>query len=258
EPEGEGEMSLSDRWILSEFNRTARDYDALFEECEFSEAMRLVYNFAWGQFADWYVEISKATPSSATPRILREVFSGILRLLHPAMPFATEEMYRILGGEKLLVRQGFPEFDPALEDEEAGVLLDRTKRAVSAVRRFRAESKVDGELEGLLPEGVEAGVYTALAEVNLVEELNGTHATLPAGDVVVEVSLTEEQRRGEIERLRKEIDRVGKEVERAQNKLSNAKFVERAPEEVVAGEREKLDVNATMLDTLTRRLEEYL
>ncbi len=259
EPEDEkGEMSAADRWILSEFNRLARDYDAMFEECEFSEAMRLVYNFAWGQFADWYVEISKATPSSETPRVLREVFSGILRLLHPAMPFATEEMSRLLGNEKLLVWQEFPEFDPALEDEEAGIRLDRTKRAVSAVRRFRAESKVDGELEGVLPEGVEAGVFTSLAEVRLVEKLRGANATLPAGDIAVEVSLTDEQRRGEIERLRKEIERVGKEVERAQNKLSNAKFVERAPEEVVAGEREKLAVNSAMLDTLNRRLKDYL
>ncbi len=256
--EGEGEMSVADRWILSEFNRVARDYDAMLEECEFSEAMRLVYNFAWGQFADWYVEISKATPSSATPRVLREVFSGILRLLHPAMPFVTEEMSRLIGDEKLLVWQKFPAFNPELDDEEAAALLDRTKRAVSAVRRFRAESKVDGELEGLLPDGVEAGVFTALAEVKPVEELNGTNATLPAGDVAVEISLTDEQRRGEIERLRKEIDRVGKEVERAQNKLSNANFVERAPEEVVEGEREKLEVNSTMLDTLTRRLKEYL
>ncbi|MGB3683669.1 MAG: class I tRNA ligase family protein, partial [Rubrobacteraceae bacterium] len=259
EPDGDGEqMSVADRWILSEFNNVARDYDALLEECEFSEAMRLVYNFAWGQFADWYVEISKATPSPATPRVIREVFSGILRLSHPAMPFVTEEMSRLIGAEKLLVWQEFPQFDAALEDEEAGDLLERTKRAVSAVRRFRAESKVDGELEVLLPDGVEPRILTALAGLSPVEELNGANATLPAGDVVVEIALTEEQRRGEIERLRKEIERVGKEVERARNKLSNAKFVERAPEEVVAGEREKLEVNAAMLDTLTRRLEEYL
>ena len=259
EPEnGDGEMSAADRWILSEFNQVVRDYDAMFEECEFSEAMRLVYNFAWGQFADWYVEISKATPSAATPRVLREVFFGILRLLHPAMPFATEEMSRLIGHEKLLVWQEFPKFDPALEDESASVRLDRTKRAVSAVRRFRAESKVDGELEGLLPDGVEAGVFTALADIKLVDGLKGANATLPAGDVAVEISLTEEQRRGEIERLRKEIERVGKEVDRAQSKLSNANFVERAPKEVVAGEREKLEVNSTMLDTLTRRLEDYL
>jgi valyl-tRNA synthetase len=76
--------------------------------------------------------------------------------------------------------------------------------------------------------------------------------------VVVEISLTEELRRGEIERLRKEISRVESEAARARGKLSNEKFVQRAPAEVVSGEREKLDANTRILETLTRRLEEYL
>jgi len=259
-PEGDesGELSYSDRWILSTFNHTARDYDALLEECEFSEAMRLIYDFAWHEFADWYIEIAKAAPSPATPRVLREVFSGILKLLHPVMPFATEEMSKVLGGEKLLVRQDFPTYSPELEDEEAGRMLERTKRAVSAVRSFRADSKVDGKLEGQLPEGVEPTVFQTLARVRLVEGLDGAKAALNAGDVVVEVSLTEEMRLSEIQRLQKEIARVEGEVKRSNGKLSNEKFVERAPESVVAAEREKLDVNNRMLETLTQRLGEYL
>lgn len=258
-PEQNGEMSVSDRWILSEFSRTAREYDALLEECEFSEAMRRIYDFAWHQFADWYIEISKSVPSSATPRVIREVFTGILKLLHPVMPFVTEEMYRGLGGEGFLIHQDFPGFDAALEDAEADRLLERTKRAVSAVRSFRAESKVAGRLDGRVPDGVEQSVFQALASVSPVQDLDGAfRAALPAGDVVVEVALTEELRRGEIERLRKEISRVEDEVKRARGKLSNDKFVERAPEQVVAGEREKLDVNTRMLDTLNRRLQEYL
>ena len=254
-----GELSLSDRWILSEFNRTLRDYNALLEECEFSEAMRLIYAFAWNQFADWYIEIAKAAPSPATPRVLREVFHGILRLLHPVMPFATEEMASVMGEEELLATQRFPEPDPALEDGEADRLLDRTKRAVSAVRSFRAESKVEGELEGLVPPGIEEEVFAALAGVRPVQTPDGaSRASLPAGDVVVEILLSEEMRRGEIERLRREISRAEQEVERAQSKLANEKFVQNAPERVVAGEREKLDVNSRMLETLSRRLDEYL
>jgi len=251
--------SASDRWILSEFTRTARDYDRLFEECEFSEAMRLIYGFAWNQFADWYIEIAKAAPSPATPHVLREVFFGILKLLHPVMPFATEEMARVLGAEELLVRHEFPEYDASLEDGEADRLLDRTRRAVSAVRSFRAEARVEGELEGRVAGEVDLEVFGSLADVRPVESLDGSaKATLPAGDVVVELSLTEELRRGEIERLRREISRVEGEVERARRKLSNDKFVERAPREVVSGEREKLDANSSVLETLTRRLEEYL
>jgi valyl-tRNA synthetase len=261
-PEAEdsgGDISASDRWILSEFNRTVREYDALLEECEFSEAMRLIYSFAWNQFADWYIEIAKAAPSSATPRVLRDVFHGILKLLHPVMPFVTEEMASVMGQEELLATQRFPEPDPALEDEEADRLLDRTKRAVSAVRSFRAESKVDGELEGLVPQGIDEGVFVALAGVRPVEAPDSaSRASLPAGDVVVEILLSEEMRRGEIERLRREISRAEQEVKRAESKLANEKFVQNAPEKVVAGEREKLDVNSRMLETLSRRLDEYL
>jgi len=253
------EASPSDRWILSEFTRTVRDYDALLEECEFSEAMRLIYSFAWNQFADWYIEIAKAAPSPATPHVLREVFFGLLKLLHPVMPFAAEEMAHVLGGKELLARQKFPEYDASLEDDEADRLLDRTKWAVSAVRSFRAESKVEGELEGRVSGDVDVDVFSALAGVKPVESLDGSaKTTLAAGDVVVEIALSEELRRGEIERLKKEISRVEGEVARARGKLSNDKFVERAPAEVVSGEREKLDANTRMLETMTRRLEEYL
>ena len=259
EPEEEGELSPSDRWILSEFDRTVREYDAYLEECEFSEAMRRIYSFAWNQFADWYIEIAKAAPSGATPRILREVFHGILRLLHPVMPFATEEMSSVMGEQTLLATQSFPEPDSTLEDEEADRLLDRTRRAVSAVRSFRAEAKVDGQLEGPVPQGVDEGVFAALAGVSPAQTGNGAgRASLPAGDVVVEILLSEEMRRGEIERLRREISRAEQEVARSQSKLANEKFVDNAPERIVAGEREKLEVNSRMLETLSRRLDEYL
>ena len=159
----------------------------------------------------------------------------------------------------MLATTRFPEYDPALEDEEADRLLDRTKRAVSAVRSFRAESKVDGVLEGLLPQGIDEGVFLTLAGVNPVETADGANrASLPAGDLVVEVLLSEEMRRGEIERLRREISRAEQELDRAKSKLANEKFVQNAPERVVAGEREKLDVNARLLETLSRRLEDYL
>ena len=119
--------------------------------------------------------------------------------------------------------------------------------------------EVEGELEGRVSGEVDPAVFGSLAGVRPADSLDGSaKATLPAGDAVVEIVLSEELRRGEIERLRREISRVEGEVQRARGKLANEKFVERAPEEVVSGEREKLDANTRMLETLTRRLEEYL
>lgn len=259
EGDGGGALSISDRWILSSLNRLCRDYDALLEECEFSEAMRRVYDFAWHEFADWYIEISKAAPSPATPSVLREVFDAILRLLHPAMPFVTEEMHRVLGGEKMLARREFPGFDASLEDTEAERILERTKRAITAVRSFRVESKVTGELEGIPPEDIDEDVFSALAKVRVeVPTSEENRASLPAGDLVVEILLSDALRQGEIERLRKEVSRAQAEVKRAEGKLANERFVQNAPDEVVAAEREKLEGNTRILATLTVRLEEYL
>ena len=163
-----------------------------------------------------------------------------------------------MGEQTLLAAQRYPEPDPTLEDEEADRLLDRTRRAVSAVRSFRAESKVDGELEGLMPQGIDEGVFAALAGVRAAEAGNGaSRASLPAGDVVVEILLSDEMRRGEIERLRREISRAEQEVARAEQARQRQVRDQRAGE-VVAGEREKLDVNSRMLETLSRRLDEYI
>jgi valyl-tRNA synthetase len=108
-------------------------------------------------------------------------------------------------------------------------------------------------------QGIDEDVFAALAGVRPVEAGDGaSRASLPAGDVVVEILLSEEMRRGEIERLRREISRAEQEVARAQSKLANEKFVTNAPEKIVAGEREKLDVNSRMLETLSRRLDEYI
>lgn len=255
------EMSYPDRWILSELNRVAGEYDALLEECEFSEAVRLIYDFSWHQFADWYIEIAKAAPSPDTPRVLRGVFSGILRLLHPVMPFVTEEMNRVLGSEELLIRQKFPAFDPSLEDLQAVEILERTQKSVSAVRAFRAESRVDEVLKGRIAGdgSVDAPVFSALSKVELSTDTGSSAtATLPAGDVVVELALSEAMLARETERLRKEISRVEEEINRSRQKLDNSNFVERAPAGVVASERDKFEANTRLLDTLRSRLDKYL
>ncbi len=251
-PEGGegGEMSASDRWLLSEFNRTARRYDELLEECEFSEAMRLVYGFFWHSFADWYIEISKAAPSGETPRVLREVFNATLKLLHPVMPFATEEMWRILGNESLLVRQSFPEFDASLEDAEAEDILHRTQECVRKIRSVRSDFQIEGEIVAKIvrtldgEKKVEEPIIEQLAQANL----SGDPSRIAlygesAGDVSISFWFSDDQRDSASQGLRKNFEKHQSEIDRAEKKLSNEKFVERAPEDIVAAEREKLQIS---------------
>ena len=112
----EAEESENSRLLTvgSSLSSTARSGSTtpFLEECEFSEAMRRIYSFAWNQFADWYIEIAKAAPSPATPRVLREVFRGILKLLHPVMPFATEEMASVMGERHCSRRSASPSTIP--------------------------------------------------------------------------------------------------------------------------------------------------
>ena len=208
--------SPSDRWILSEFNRTvarvrpaARGVRVLRGDAPdlrlcLEPVRRLVHRDSQGR---------PLAGDASRPA------GGLLR--HPATPAPGHavrdggDVTRSSGRDELLARQEFPEYDPSLEDAEAERLLDRTRRAVSAVRSFRAESKVEGELEGRVPGRVDLdGLLGSRAGAGRSKTLDGAAtATLPAGDVVVEISLTEELRRGEIERLRKEISRVEGEVE---------------------------------------------
>jgi valyl-tRNA synthetase len=255
------DLSPSDRWILSEFNRTVRDYDAFLEECEFSEAMRRIYSFAWNQFADWYIEIAKATPSPATPRVLREVFHGILRLLHPVMPFATEEMANVMGEDGLLASSRFPEYDPALEDEEADDSLDRTKECVRAIRAVRSDLQIEGEILAKIvgthgrEEKVEAVIIERLAQTDLSGDPSRlADYSVVAKDVSISFWLRDDQRHAALRRLRDNLDQHQAEVDRAVRKLANEKFVERAPANIVAAEREKMSINEAEVNRLTSLL----
>jgi valyl-tRNA synthetase len=212
--------------------------------------MRRVYSFAWNQFADWYIEIAKAAPSPATPRILREVFHDILKLLHPVMPFATEEMASVMGEQTLLATQSFPEPDPAREDEESEDILARTKECVRTIRSVRSDFQIEGEINARIVGSfgretrVEEPIIEQLAQANLSgDESRSADYAVAAGDVSVSFWLRDEQRDAALQRLRTNLEQHQFEVERADKKLSNANFVERAPEAVVAAEREKLRTN---------------
>jgi len=278
-PEGEPKRTDSDRWILSRTNQVIRDVDRLFERHQYGEAGRQIYEFFWSEFADWHLEISKIQTGEGgdrawlTARILVHVYHSILRLLHPFMPFITEELF----GHLKAACEGHPaQFGPKRGWEEALIIAnwadagevepwESTSVAafkplqdlIVAIRNLRSERGVEGSQK--IPIAIKAGELTEFLEANraalawlarldpeavqIEADLDPPEGAIPlvAGQIEAFIPLGG-LRDSEQERLRiaKEQQEVEEQVARLEALLAS-EFSERAPAEVVEKERDKLE-----------------
>ena len=259
-----GEKSVADRWILTRLNETVARVTELFDRFEFGEAGRQLYNFIWDDFCDWYIEMSKevlygddAVSKQTTRSILVHTLDQILRLLHPIMPFVTEEIWEHIPhqGNSLVVAE-YPVVRPEFDDETASKGMEVLKELIRAVRNIRSEVNTplskpitlliktnDAKIDQFLventsyierfcnPEELTISSEITAPDLAMSAVLTGAEIFLPlAGLINIEE---------EIKRLEKELEKWTSEVKRVQGKLSNERFVSNAPEEVVEAERAK-------------------
>ncbi|WP_213454082.1 valine--tRNA ligase [Rhizomonospora bruguierae] len=250
-----GELSAVDRWVLSRLQHVTAEVDEQFEAFEFAKVCDTLYHFAWDDVCDWYVELSKPVLAAGGPaaertrRVLGHVLDRLLRLLHPVIPFVTEELWTALTGEPTVVTAAWPAADPAYVDDAAEAEVVALQRVVTEVRRFRADQglrpgqRVAARLGGLEAAGLGAQepLIRSLARLDEPGEAFAASAKLAVGGgVAVELDT-----RGAIdvaaERARLTKDRAAAEKEAAQTraKLGNPAFVDKAPEPVVAKIRER-------------------
>ena len=253
QPSVPGEKQLADRWILSRFAHAANDMNKAIAAYRYHEAAQTAWTFFWHDFCDWYVELSKLNQDTST---LLTVFEASLRLLHPVMPFLTEELWHRLQEDqsKSIAVQPFPQFDAASVDEAAEADMALLQDIVTAARTLRAELKLDPkeQLEGeLFAPGRAFEVATAaadaiqkLAGVKLslhqghAPKLTGAIRATPAFDL--RLSVSETQLAALKSRLAKEIEQLNKNIANLERQLSDEKFLARAPEHVTADMRGKL------------------
>lgn len=259
-----GEKSVADRWILARLNETVAKVTDLFDRFEFGEAGRQLYNFIWDDFCDWYIEMSKETlygeneaAKQTNKAVLVYVLDQSLRLLHPIMPFVTEEIWSKLPHEGTsLVVANYPVVEASFEDEKAIVGMGVLKELIRSVRNIRAEVNTplskpitlliqtnDSAIEAFLqqntnyierfcnPEELVIAPDLQAPELAMSAVLTGATIYLPlAGLINIEE---------EISRLEKELAKWQQEVKRVQGKLANERFVANAPADVVEQERAK-------------------
>jgi valyl-tRNA synthetase len=288
------QLALHDRWILSRLNRTARDVNAAVENYQFHEAVQTLYHFFWDDFCDWYIELTKAevTPEEASPERdvartrLISLLEQALRLLHPFMPYITEELWQRLPGvdESLLhpayvgahatiMLTGFPKGDVALMDERAETEMRAVIDLISRVRNIRSEMNIKpGERLTLIVNSQDEnlrGVYEAsrdqIARIARASDIKiGEGLTVPraaARAILVggaEVCVPLEgliDFAQETARLGREMEKLQKEAGSLEKQLANPQFVERAPAAKVNEIRERLEDIARRTGTLRQTLE---
>ncbi len=259
-------LSRMDRWILSRYNTAVREANAMMADYKFGELANMLYEFIWNGFCDWYVEYAKKQlkePEQAanTKRILLHVLSGILRLIHPIMPFISEEIW-----QKLPHRQDmsvsiapYPQADEGLIDDTINQQVDFVLEMVRAIRSVRQQYNVPHQTavcvtievpEPAEREAVVAGDeilnhFVKLEKIDILEKLNGKPAQAAANVVghsrilvPLEGIIDVEQ---ELDRLGKKMTGLKSEQEQLYKMMSNFEFLERAPQDVVEKNKSRLN-----------------
>ncbi len=283
------EYTTADKWILTRLSQVTQDADRLMDGYQFGEAGRQVYDFLWGDFADWYVELAKVqmrgggTRAWTTLSVLRRVLDDCLRLLHPYIPFVTEETWQQLKGafeasglgiapangwEEALIIADWPQADE--QDSEAAADFERLRELIRSIRAARAENGVEAgkRITAVISAGSHAdflaeqkpilAFLARLDEEELVIEESvaapETAVTLALGDItcylplagMVDLDKEKERLTGELADLDKQIKRV--------TGLLNSPFAEKAPVAVVQKERDKLEQLQASHQELSERL----
>ena len=278
-----GAGTLDDRWILSRLAAVTRDVDRLWRQYELAEALRQARDFFWDEFADWYIELAKVRVRAGdrTPvAVLVHVVDQVLRLLHPFMPFVTEEIWQRLAtvrpdaeGAPALIVARYPVLDDARLDEDAERMMLAVQDFIRGVRNIRAEKRVDaGRFVEAYIAGAEAteaarALAPAIEQLARVQPLHivATPDEAPSEGVVTAVLAIGQvilpmaglfDAAVERERLSKQIAEVEAEVGRQEAKLSNEQFTARAPAAVVAKEQERLATARGRLEGLRASLAE--
>ncbi|MGP5016982.1 valine--tRNA ligase [Vreelandella alkaliphila] len=271
---GDVELSLADRWIISQLQKTETQVTKAMDEYRFDHASQALYEFVWNEYCDWYLELSKpvlwdenasAEAKRGTRRTLVRVLETILRLAHPMMPYISEEIWQrvaplagtFVGDGASIMLQAWPEADESKIDEQATRDIEWLKGVIIAVRNIRAEMNIapGKPLDVLLTKGkpedaerLESNRHflAKLAKLESATWLSNPDdaplsATQLVGDMEVLVPMADLiDKDAELKRLAKEIDKQDKLIGGIEKKLGNEGFIAKAPEAVVEKERGKL------------------
>ncbi|OOY85390.1 valine--tRNA ligase [Solemya velum gill symbiont] len=282
----EVELSAADRWILAQLQTTASAVGKSIESYRFDHAAQSIYEFTWNEYCDWYLELCKPVLNSdeasdaakrGTRQTLVRVLEALLRLAHPIIPFITEEIWQQVAplagksGDSIML-QPYPLADESLEDQQAVAEVEWLKNIILAIRKIKGEMNIapgkrvpvllaDASEQDRKYSEINRSYLDFLARVESITILEQgdeepESAVALIGDMRLLIPMSGLiDKDAECKRLEKEIGKAESEVERTGKKLQNPNFVDKAPEAVVAKEKEKLEEAQKTLASLQAQLE---
>ncbi|QQJ79831.1 valine--tRNA ligase [Staphylococcus pseudintermedius] len=275
------DLSVADQWILTRLNETIDTVTQLSDKYEFGEVGRVLYNFIWDEFCDWYIEMSKIpmngddeVQKNVTRSVLSYALDRIMRLLHPFMPFVTEHIWQNLPHEgESIVTSAWPTVDASLVFEESKDVMEQLVEIIKAVRQSRLE--VNTPLSKEIPIKIQAKNETIQqllktnqhylerfcnpstleieTQIDILDKAMTT--VVAAGEVILPIEGLIDMDK-ELERLEKDLQKWQKELDRVNKKLSNENFVNKAPEHVINEEKEKQVKYQEKYDGVKARIEQ--
>ncbi|MFH1429673.1 MAG: valine--tRNA ligase, partial [Candidatus Margulisiibacteriota bacterium] len=264
--------TLADKWILSRCHHIVYQVTEYLNKYQFGEAANLLYDFIWGEFCDWYVEMNKV---GGSPAVLRFVLKTVLKMLHPFAPFITEELWHKLGESSFIIIAEWPKSDLSIVDEKLEERVARIIDVIKSIRNVRAAMNVppskkaraifytpNKEHRKAIEEGEPYIKFLArIEEIEIWDTLkkepeksstaivNDIQIFLPLEDLI---DLNKEQAR-----LQKELDQIRDEIQRNQSKLNNESFTAKAPIEVINKEKEKGSMLIKKHEIIFKQLENF-
>ena len=282
-----GDHAEIDRWIRTRFNQLLKDVAFALETYRFDVYANALYEFAWHEYCDWYLEFAKSRlwddavterDKNATRLNLLQILEGLLRATHPVMPFITEQLWqevvpRLAGSHATIINQDFPKQDDFPPDHAAFSQVEWLKKVITSIRNIRGEANIKpnravslifqgGDDEDRLLASKSGGMLQRLANIEGYTWLDAAQTPPPNALAIVEDLKIMVPLAGLIDvaaeraRIEKDIAKSRQELERIEKKLSNDGFVSKAPADVVAKERGKADALQGRLSTLAKQLED--
>ncbi len=253
------DLTISDKWILTKKNLIIKSITSSMDKYDFHNVGNELYKFVWEDFCDWYIELSKANMNDTTKKVLLDVLTTILKLLHPFMPYVTEEIYSMLPvkEQESIMISSYPVFNKEEIFNESKEILEKVLEDIVAIRNLKATNKVtkDSLVEIRTEENL-LKVYSSQLKIkqeNLVNEVPSSLKSINYKSKYIDITYYFEQEEVDNNKILEEIEKLTASIERRKKLLANENYVNKAPKNIVELDREKLKEEEEKLSLLKNK-----